>query len=75
MLKAHGYLTSDVVHVGGMDGDGGEASRLRNELEVVILECRDLPARGRGLGGGIAPAAYAHYQVPCVVLALARVAA
>eukprot|EP00752_Nemacystus_decipiens_P007715 g6898.t1 len=78
--KAHGYLTqadaaaarrgtqsrSLALHGGGsLSHTGiGDTTRLRNELEVMIVGCRGLPSRGdrRGQGKG-APAAYVHYQL------------
>lgn len=40
-----------------------DTSRLRNELEVVVVGCRGLPARGRGEGSDVVPSVYVHYQV------------
>lgn len=78
--QAHGYLTpadaatarsgaktSSLAQQGGgsLSNTGtGDTTRLRNELEVVIVGCRGLPSRGGRPGqGNMAPAAYAHYQV------------
>lgn len=75
MSQAHGYLTSaDAAAAAARNGGGsstllgglrltGDAMRLRNELEVVIVGCRGLPSRGGRTGkDNVAPAAYAHYQ-------------
>lgn len=79
-LQAHGYLTpadtaaartgansgSLALHGGGGLGHSGigDTTRLRNELEVVIVGCRGLPSRGGPPGqDNVAPAAYVHYQV------------
>ncbi|CAM9771908.1 unnamed protein product, partial [Ectocarpus sp. 6 AP-2014] len=73
--KANGYLTpadaaaatarngamSSTLH-GGL-GLAGDTTRLRNELEVVIIGCRDLPSRGQAGKDSVAPAAYVHYQL------------
>lgn len=56
-----GYGTNDVDDSGGILGD---SSRFRNEIEVVIVACKDLSGRGEQ-GVGSAPAAYVHYQVRC----------
>lgn len=78
--QAHGYLTpTDAtaarsrVKIGNSALYGGrslchtgigDTTRLRNELEVVIVGCRGLPSRGGRPGqGNVAPAAYVHYQV------------
>ncbi|CAN0264402.1 unnamed protein product, partial [Ectocarpus sp. 13 AM-2016] len=37
--------------------------RLRNELEVIIVGCRDLTSRGQAGKDRVAPAAYVHYQL------------
>lgn len=65
--RGGGVTNYNVAAGGAVDADRvifGDAGRLRNELEVVIVGCRGLPARGGGPGyGDVAPAAYAHYQV------------
>ncbi|CAB1116161.1 unnamed protein product [Ectocarpus sp. CCAP 1310/34] len=72
--KANGYLTpadaaaaarngamNSTLH-GGL-GLAGDTTRLRNELEVVIIGCRDLPSRAQAGKDSVAPAAYVHYQL------------
>lgn len=75
IAQANGYLTpadaaaaaarngamNSTLH-GGL-GLAGDTTRLRNELEVVIIGCRDLPSRGQAGKDSVAPAAYVHYQV------------
>lgn len=78
--QAHGYLTQAdaaaarsgvqssrlALHGGGsLSHTGvGDTTRLRNELELVVVGCRGLPSRGGRPGqGNVAPAAYVHYQV------------
>lgn len=78
--QAHGYLTPadaaaarNGANNSGLTLHGGsslsqtgitDTTRLRNELEVVIVGCRGLPSRGGRSGQGkVAPAAYVHYQV------------
>lgn len=66
-MQAEGYMTpSDKRRDGRPERHGGvveDTSRLRNELEVVVVGCRGLPARGRGGGSDVAPSVYVHYQV------------
>ncbi|CAM9773902.1 unnamed protein product [Scytosiphon promiscuus] len=70
--KAHGFLTpadgagraSDSTIHGGLRIAGREdTTRLRNELEVVIVGCRGLPSRGGTGKNNVSPSAYVHYQL------------
>lgn len=66
-MQAQGYMTpSDKQRDGRPERHRSvveDTSRLRNELEVVVVGCRGLPARGGGEGSDVAPSVYVHYQV------------